>query len=234
MVSDVFFDFFGTLVDYDPSVHPAYNAPLAFAQRAGCAISAAESDARWQQAWDRHEADAVSTGREYSMDEVALRYWRAIGSPPLAADAVETLVREYLEVWTQSVSPAPHALECVTDLAADHRLTIVTNTHDPGLVPRLARRFGLDSAVDHVVASVVVGWRKPHPAIFEAALRDRGAAAGDVVFVGDSWEADVEGPRRIGMHAIYVGRPSALHHPSASLRDLPQFIRSDLSGNVRR
>jgi len=227
VVSDVFFDFFGTLADYDPSVHPAYNAPLAFARRAGCAISAAESDAHWQQAWDRHEADAVSTGREYSMGEVALRYWRSIGSPPLAAGAVQALVREYLDVWTQSVSPAAHALECARDLAADHRLTIVTNTHDPELVPGLVRRFGLDSVVDHVVASVAVGWRKPHPAIFEAALRDRGAAAGDVVFVGDSWEADVEGPRRIGMHAIYVGRPSALH-PSSSLGDLPRFIRSGL------
>jgi putative hydrolase of the HAD superfamily len=82
VVSDVFFDFFGTLVDYNPSVHPAYNAPLAFARRAGCAISAAESDAYWQEAWDRHEAHAVSTGREYSMREVALRYWRSIGSPP--------------------------------------------------------------------------------------------------------------------------------------------------------
>jgi putative hydrolase of the HAD superfamily len=227
VVNDVFFDFFGTLVDYNPSVHPVYNAPLAFARRAGCAISPAESDAHWQEAWDRHEARAVSTGREYSMREVALRYWHSIGSPSLAAGAVENLVHEYLDAWTESVFPAAHALECVTDLAADHRLTIVTNTHDPNLVPGLVRRFGLGSAVDRVVPSVAVGWRKPHPAIYEAALRDRGAVAGDAVFVGDSWEADVEGPRRIGMHAIYVGRPSALH-PSASLRDLPQIIRSGL------
>ena len=227
MVTDVFFDFFGTLADYSPSVHPAHNAPLAFARRAGRGISPAESDAHWQQAWDRHEAHAVSTGREYPMREVALQYWHSIGSPPLAAGAIDNLIREYLDAWTQNVSPAADALECVTDLAADYRLTIVTNTHDLGLVPGLARRFGLDSAVDHVVSSVAVGWRKPHPAIFEAALQDRGAAADDTVFIGDSWEADVEGPRRIGMHAIYVGRPSA-QHPTAPLRDLPQIIRTGL------
>src|SRR5262249_27585780 len=48
----VFFDFFGTLVDYDPSIHPAYNAPLAFARRAGSAISEDASDAWWQRSWD--------------------------------------------------------------------------------------------------------------------------------------------------------------------------------------
>jgi putative hydrolase of the HAD superfamily len=219
VVTDVFFDFFGTLVDYSPSVHPVHNAPLAFARRAGLPISPAESDAHWQEAWDRHEAHAVRTGREYSMREVALHYWRSIGTPSLAAGAVEYLVHEYLDAWTASVFPAAHALECVMDLAADHQLTIVTNTHHPNLVPGLVRRFGLDSAVDRVVSSVSVGWRKPHAAIFEAALRDRGAVA------GDSWEADAEGPRRIGMHAIYVGPPSA-PHPSVSLNDLPQIIRS--------
>ena len=61
MVNDVFFDFFGTLVDYNPSVHPTYNAPLTFARRAGCAISPAECGAHWQEAWDRHEALAVSS-----------------------------------------------------------------------------------------------------------------------------------------------------------------------------
>ena len=55
---------------------------------------------------------------------------------PLAAGAIDNLIREYLDAWTQNVSPAADALECVTDLAADYRLTIVTNTHDLGLVPR--------------------------------------------------------------------------------------------------
>ncbi|HEX3957808.1 MAG TPA: HAD family hydrolase [Trebonia sp.] len=176
MVTDVFFDFFGTLVDYNPSVHPAYNAPLAFARRAGrghlrCRVL-------------RALAGSLGPARSPCGEHRTRVPDARCGATVLALDRV---------------SPAAHALECVTDLAGDHRLTIVTNTHDPGLVPGLVQRFGLDSAVGRVVPSVAVGWRKPHPAIFEAALRDRGAVAGDTVFVGDSWEADVEGPRRIGM-----------------------------------
>jgi hypothetical protein len=66
----------------------------------------------------------------------------------LANGAIEILIGEYLDTWTESVSLAEHALECVTDLAADHRLTIVSNTHDPELVPRLVRAFGLHTAVE--------------------------------------------------------------------------------------
>jgi len=160
-VNYVFFDFFGTLVDYDASIHPTYNAPLAFARRAGCTISETASDAHWQQAWDHLEANAARTGREFSMHQVAQTYWRSIGAPSLAHSAIEILIGEYLDTWTQSVSPAEHAIECLTDLASDHRLTIVSNTHDPALVPRLARRFGLNTAVDRVISSVTVGWRKP-------------------------------------------------------------------------
>jgi putative hydrolase of the HAD superfamily len=72
---------------------------------------------------------------------------------------------------------------------------------------------------------VTVGWLKPHPIIFETALRESGAAAKDAVFIGDNWEADVDGPRRVGMSSIYVGIPSA-QHPSVSLQEVPQAIRS--------
>jgi putative hydrolase of the HAD superfamily len=226
----VFLDFFGTLVDYDPSTHPSYNAPLAFARRAGCTIADTASDAHWQEAWDHLEAHAASTGREYSMHDVAQRYWRSIGAPAIADGAVETLIAEYLGTWVESVSLAEHALDCVTDLASDHRLTVVSNTHDPELVPRLVREFGLHVAVDRVISSATVGWRKPHPLIFETALRECAAVAEDSVFVGDNWAADVEGPRGVGMSAIYVGYPLP-GRPATSVAAVPQIVRS-LTGGV--
>ena len=48
--------------------------------------------------------------------------------------------------------------------------------------------------------------RKPHPGIYAASLAALGVDAADVVFVGDSWEPDVRGPRRLGMTAVHVWR----------------------------
>lgn len=226
MITHVFFDFFGTLVDYDASVHPARrNAPLDFARRAGVGISEEMSDATWQRVWDDLEADAARTGREFSMHEVAQNYWQSIGSPPLVSDSPDTLIAEYFEAWTADVAPAAGAVDCVTDLASDHTLAIVSNTHDRRLVPRLVRRFGLHDNISRVVTSVEIGWRKPHPEIYRAALRDSGVSPHKAVFVGDNWTADVEGPRRIGMSAIYVGAPVG-ERRAVTLGELPAVIRS--------
>ncbi|OBB57102.1 HAD family hydrolase [Mycobacterium sp. 852013-51886_SCH5428379] len=226
MITHVFFDFFGTLVDYDPSVHPVTrNAPLDFARRVGVAISEDESKANWQKAWDDLDADATRTGREFSMHDVADRFWRSIGSPPLAADSIETLIAEYFEAWTADVEVADGALDCLADLSTDHTLAIVSNTHDSGLVQRLARQFGLHHAISRIVTSVDVGWRKPHPSIFRTALRTCQVSADSAVFVGDNWTADVDGPRRVGMSAIYVG-PDAHEREAVPLRDVPKVVRS--------
>jgi putative hydrolase of the HAD superfamily len=226
VITHVFFDFFGTLVDYDPSVHPANrNAPLEFARRAGVQISEDASNANWQKVWDDLDADAHRTGREFSMHDVAQRFWRSIGSPALASDSTDTLITEYFEAWTADVFVAAGALECVADLASDHTLAIVSNTHDSRLVPRLARQFGLHDNITRIVTSVDVGWRKPHPKIYGAALRDCQVSPRNAVFVGDNWTADVEGPRQVGMSAIYVG-PHAEERPSVTLKELPAFVRS--------
>lgn len=226
MVTHVFFDFFGTLVDYDASVHPARrNAPLDFARRAGVVISEEVSNAKWQRVWDDLDADSARTGREFSMHDVAQNYWRSIGSPPLDADSTDTLIAEYFEAWTADVVVSAGAVECLTDLACDHTLAIVSNTHDRRLVPRMARRFGLYDNISRVVTSVDIGWRKPHPEIYRAALRDSGIAAHSAVFVGDNWAADVEGPRRVGMSAVYVGPPDG-ERRAVTLGELPEIVRS--------
>ncbi|WP_269896741.1 HAD family hydrolase [Mycobacterium hippophais] len=226
VITHVFFDFFGTLVDYDPSVHPANrNAPWEFARRADVPISEDESDKKWQKVWDDLDADAHRTGREFSMHDVAHHFWRSIGSPAVGSDSTDALIAEYFEAWTADVFVAAGALECVADLASDHTLAIVSNTHDSRLVPRLARQFGLHDHFDRIVTSVDVGWRKPHPKIYEAALRDCQASAGNAVFVGDNWTADVEGPRQAGMSAIYVG-PPAEERPTVTLKELPELVRS--------
>jgi putative hydrolase of the HAD superfamily len=67
-------------------------------------------------------------------------------------------------------------------------------------------QVGLLDLVDSTVTSARAGSRKPHPGIYAHSVEALGIDPTRVVFVGDSWEPDVRGPRRLGMTAVHVWR----------------------------
>ena len=80
---------------------------------------------------------------------------------------------------------------------------LVSNAFDPGwLLHEDLARMGLAERLDAAVFSSEVGKRKPHPAIFEAALEQLGASPGDALFVGDRRFEDVRGAKELGMTTV--------------------------------
>ena len=60
-----------------------------------------------------------------------------------------------------------------------------------------------------IVISDRVGYGKPHPAIFRAALEAAGVPAERAVHVGDSYAKDVLGAVGVGMAAMLIARDGA-------------------------
>lgn len=102
------------------------------------------------------------------------------------------------------------------------RVILVTNTLARGDEEAFAdwRRFGLDDAIDGVATSHSVGWRKPHPAIFERALEIAGARPEEAFHVGDNLIADVWGAQHAGIFGIW--RRSSRAHPPTDERGAPR------------
>jgi putative hydrolase of the HAD superfamily len=101
-------------------------------------------------------------------------------------------------------------------------------------------RVGLLDLVDVAITSARAGTRKPHPDIYVRAVQALGSDPSDIVFVGDSWEPDVRGPRRMGMTAVHVWRaeerggqvPPALEegdHRVADLRGVLDVVGDDVA-----
>lgn len=66
------------------------------------------------------------------------------------------------------------------------------------------RMLGLYDRLDFVIFSSDLGYQKPDPRIYAAALDRMGLPAPDVLFIGDSFRNDVDAPRAIGMQALHV------------------------------
>jgi putative hydrolase of the HAD superfamily len=82
----------------------------------------------------------------------------------------------------------------------------VCSNWDWDLEPALVEA-GLDDSFDALVSSAWAGARKPHPRIYRYLLDRTGLEPSDVLFVGDTWGPDVEGPRAAGMTPAYLERP---------------------------
>lgn len=130
----------------------------------------------------------------------------SLGAAPseLTTDDLDKFVAAYLDEWNTGVTDIDGLASMLAEMGRTHRLAVVTNTHAPDLVPGHLRRMGLDGAFDAVITSVEVGRRKPHPAIYAAALARMGVEPQRCVFVGDTHGPDYVGPRAAGMSARLI------------------------------
>lgn len=86
------------------------------------------------------------------------------------------------------------------------RLGLISNTHR--CLTSLQSHFELEGLIAAAISSSQHGYMKPHPSIFEAALKLLNVAPDEAVMVGDSLKQDIDGARRIGMRAVLVNRSS--------------------------
>jgi putative hydrolase of the HAD superfamily len=120
----------------------------------------------------------------------------------VSADELDRFLEAEHAAWqpARMLASTTHALlETLRDRGL--KVGLVSNALDPPhLLHRDLEQMGVAERLDVAVFSSEVGWRKPHPAIFERALGALGVEPGATLFVGDSLENDIAGAAALGMH----------------------------------
>ena len=156
----------------------------------------------------------------------------------IAADEAQLgafLVAEHAE-WApaRQFGMATHALLDALR-ARGLRVGLVSNAIDPGwILRRDLEEQGLAQRLDVAVFSSEAGKRKPHPALFEAALAALGAEPARTVFVGDRLFEDVLGARELGMTTIQALWWRADEHPQGGVPHFQAFTPADVLTIVQR
>jgi putative hydrolase of the HAD superfamily len=95
----------------------------------------------------------------------------------------------------------PEALARLQDLGL--RLGCVSNAFmGAETLHRIMVERDLGRHLEMTISSCEFGYRKPHSAIYEAAVKRMGVTASEVIFVGDRVEQDVVGPANLGMRTV--------------------------------
>ena len=84
------------------------------------------------------------------------------------------------------------------------RIGLISNSHR--CLASFQSHFELEGLFSAAISSSEHGYMKPHPSIFDAALRLIGVPAADSVMVGDSFAHDIAGAQQAGMRGVLVRR----------------------------
>jgi FMN phosphatase YigB (HAD superfamily)/predicted kinase len=185
---------------------------------AGRAVDLAEAAAAFDQGWGLHMSlwrDGVASGAP----EIARSALHALGLAP--EPAVLAPLVEHLQQASHSgrVAEVPGARATLESLVrAGVRCALVCDTGvTPGpVVRRHLDALGLLAPLGVQIFSDEVGFPKPDPRAFRAALAPFGCAPGRAVHVGDLRRTDIAGARALGMRSVRI----AAHHDDAS--NLPE------------
>lgn len=104
--------------------------------------------------------------------------------------------------------PEPYR-DFLQSLAQRMPLGLVSNFDHSPTAWTILDKFGIRDLFKSVVISADLGWKKPHPSLFERAVSEIGVEPGRILFVGDTPHADVLGAHRFGMATAWVSGKGA-------------------------
>jgi putative hydrolase of the HAD superfamily len=230
-VKALLFDFFGTLVEYQPD-RSSLGSPRSheLARSFGFTGDHKAFVRTWDEASLALERTARLTLRDFSMNDAAAAF-AAAASLSLSDHQVAALGTSFVTEWAGHIQPVPGAGDLIHRLAERWSIAVVSNTHDLDMVPNMLDDMAILADLSAVTLSIGHGWMKPHPSIYTTALHALDCSAPEAVFIGDNYEADYVGPLRAGMRALLVDpeaeHPIPANHRLSSVLDVAEALEVD-------
>ena len=144
------------------------------------------------------------------------RYWtdyltelmRLVGAPEAEHARLTALLYDgfrNIRTWSVVMAETPSYLASLKERG--YFLGVISNS--VGTIEDQLQNVGLRSYFQAVLDSAIVGVEKPHPEIFQLALRNAQVAPNETVFVGDTNATDVGGAQLAGLHGVLIDRVGA-------------------------
>ena len=177
-------------------------------------------------------AAVLEAGEQLYDAEIFVRYTRRIielmgGECPES----EVVARELYADWAahHHFTLYDDVLETLQALAdRGLRLGLISNSHR--CLVSFTAHFALDRLISVAVSSAELGYLKPHPQIFRAALQQMQVSPDAALMVGDSFPHDILGARQAGMRGVLIARSGPSKRPDqavpviTSLRELLTMV----------
>lgn len=222
-IQAILFDLFGTLVDYTPQVEGKdfSNTYSLLIKALDCDFPYADFIENISSIFKKLNMDTHHTETEFSMDEVFMELLSTYGVTNIEPEKLDQIVSQYCQEWKKYVSWNSDLQNLLLDLKQKYKIGVITNTHNSKMVFNLLEEIGILNLFDVVTTSVDFGKRKPNKNIFLETCSKINVLPTNCVFVGDSFEMDVQGSQSIGMLPIHISNEqNNSYHSISSILEL--------------
>jgi putative hydrolase of the HAD superfamily len=208
MIKAVFFDFYNTLATHDPPREQTYVkvcAELGIKVEAKALFkSLPAADMYWRDENIRKALDQRSPEEKLEFyTEYAHKILTGAGANVTRDVALQVLAKLQKFKWTyrtfDDTLPALRKLK-----SRGLTLGLISNVVQD--MEPVYQELGLKPYLAFKVTSAEVGCDKPHPEIFQAALKKAKAKPEEAIHVGDQYDLDIVGAHGVGIRALLIDR----------------------------
>jgi putative hydrolase of the HAD superfamily len=198
------FDLFNTLMTVHPdAMRQAHENQLRVLHEENIEVEGEAFGKAYVEAAIRHIKVAHKDGRETHNSLWVAEALESLGHELSPEDPLITkAVAAYFSAFYPNSELIPGTKEILAELGERYPLGMITNFTDGPAARNIIDVLGLNPFFRHVVVSGEIGYRKPHPYIFERFVEEMGVPADQMIFVGDDQDADVEGAKSAGLRPV--------------------------------
>ncbi len=204
MINGLFFDLFGTLLEYGDMRKAWNNWVMEFHKLLtphGLNISREEFAPHCNQFFSKDapatELDGM-TVYEYRINRLCKKLNINLDMKHICQTATLTA-----NVWQKEITLASDCIETLQILGKNKKIALITNYDHPPHIDSILSHYDIRQYFDEVVISARVGYKKPDPEIFKIALKRTSLNAKEVIYVGDT-EDDINGALASGIRPILI------------------------------
>ena len=144
---------------------------------------------------------------EYTVEQVLRQTLQKFGYTDVPPDHVKAALQEMYALTQAHWKLEDDTLPVLDQLKRrGYRLGLISNAANADDARSLIERYQLEAWFEQVLISAEVGYRKPHPYIFELALKHFAVPPQQMVMVGDKLGADILGAKNVGLASVWITR----------------------------
>ncbi len=210
-IKGIFFDLYGTLLDYNDMEKSNLIWLNQFYKLAGIPNGLSFDSIKEickKILLEDHEKDHSDSLTTY---ESKIKFHFEQHGVVFSRERLKELADESLIHWQDNITLSEDVYDVFRKLQDKYKLALISNFDHTPHVKRVIKQLQLQNYLNPIIISDEIGFKKPDPEIFRLTLERAGLTADEVIFIGDSYNDDIKGARAAEIFPVMIQHISNSH-----------------------